>query len=84
MTATNLAPTKKGFPAGIREERLDEIRLLLDTRRQGFSLEAPFYTDDRSEREERGGKAGLVGERDRWLEADMQMLEKCIRREQNL
>ncbi|RAA22274.1 aromatic ring-hydroxylating dioxygenase subunit alpha, partial [Burkholderia multivorans] len=27
------------------EERLDEIRLLLDTRRTGFSLEAPFYTD---------------------------------------
>ncbi|WP_220085383.1 aromatic ring-hydroxylating oxygenase subunit alpha, partial [Burkholderia multivorans] len=45
MTATNLAPTKKGFPAGMTEERLDEIRLLLDTRRTGFSLEAPFYTD---------------------------------------
>ena len=45
MTATNLAPTKKGFPAGITEERLDEFRVRLDTRRVGFSLEAPFYTD---------------------------------------
>ena len=46
MTATNLAPTKKGFPAGFSEEKLDEIRVRLDTRRVGFSLEAPFYTDD--------------------------------------
>ncbi|SMX71628.1 Rieske 2Fe-2S family protein [Brevibacterium sp. 239c] len=46
LTAVNLAPTKKGFPAGFSAERLDELRRLLDTRRTGFSLEAPFYTDD--------------------------------------
>ena len=46
LTAVNLAPTLKGFPAGFSEERLDEVRRLLDTRRTGFSLEAPFYTDD--------------------------------------
>ena len=45
MTATNLAPTKKGFPAGFTEEKLDETRIRLDTRRTGFSLEAPFYMD---------------------------------------
>ena len=46
LTAVNLAPTLKGFPAGFSGERLDEVRRLLDTRRTGFSLEAPFYTDD--------------------------------------
>ncbi|MDN6124083.1 MAG: aromatic ring-hydroxylating dioxygenase subunit alpha, partial [Brevibacterium sp.] len=46
LTAVNLAPTMQGFPAGFSEERLDEIRRRLDTRRTGFSLEAPFYTDD--------------------------------------
>ena len=45
LTATNLAPTMKGFAAGITEERLDEFRLRLESRRTGFSLEAPFYTD---------------------------------------
>ncbi|RBP65010.1 Rieske 2Fe-2S family protein [Brevibacterium sanguinis] len=46
MTAINLAPTKKGYPLGITEEKLAEFQVLLATRRAGFSLEAPFYTDD--------------------------------------
>nr|WP_245940636.1 MULTISPECIES: aromatic ring-hydroxylating dioxygenase subunit alpha [Brevibacterium] len=31
---------------GITEEKLAEFQVLLATRRAGFSLEAPFYTDD--------------------------------------
>lgn len=47
MSISTPAPrTKKfGLTAGIPAEQLDRAKELFDTRRVGFSLDAPFYTD---------------------------------------
>lgn len=45
-TAVNLSPTRRGrLTSAIPADRLLEIRSLVEGRRRGHSLEAPFYTD---------------------------------------